>query len=94
MRWTWDERKNRENQRKHRISFETAIQVFDDPLAVTDDDPYQSESRFQTTGMVGTVVIMVVHTSPESESEGEVGVGRIISARKVNPRKRRIYEEY
>lgn len=32
MEFIWDERKNRANQKKHRISFETAIHVFDDPF--------------------------------------------------------------
>lgn len=38
MEFTWDERKNRANQQKHRISFETAILVFDDPLHVSIQD--------------------------------------------------------
>jgi len=29
VEFTWDERKNRVNQRKHRVSFETAIRVFE-----------------------------------------------------------------
>jgi uncharacterized DUF497 family protein len=28
----WDEAKNRKNQKKHDVSFETASLVFDDPL--------------------------------------------------------------
>ncbi len=32
MRITWDGTKNRTNQSKHGISFETAQHVFDDPL--------------------------------------------------------------
>lgn len=94
MRWTWDERKNRINQRKHGISFETAILVFDDPFHVRDDDPHPFERRFQTVGMVGAAVIVVIHTLPDPESESGNGVGRIISARKVTPRKRQMYEEY
>lgn len=30
-RYEWDERKNRLNQRKHGIGFETAAEAFDDP---------------------------------------------------------------
>ena len=31
MTFEWDEEKNATNKRKHKISFETAIHVFDDP---------------------------------------------------------------
>ena len=40
MRWVWDETKNRENKRRHRLGFETAQLVFDDPLAITIADSY------------------------------------------------------
>ena len=32
MRFEWDEAKNRTNQAEHHLSFETASEVFDDPL--------------------------------------------------------------
>ncbi len=67
MYWTWDEDKNSENIRKHRISFETAMLAFQDELAVTEDDPYPDERRFQTTGMVGMAVLIVIHTLPEHD---------------------------
>lgn len=35
MKIEWDERKNRLNQTKHGIAFETAALVFEDPLAVS-----------------------------------------------------------
>jgi uncharacterized DUF497 family protein len=31
----WDEAKNRKNQKKHDVSFETASLVFDDPLRIS-----------------------------------------------------------
>ena len=31
MKFEWDEEKNAANKEKHRISFETAAHVFDDP---------------------------------------------------------------
>ena len=36
MTFEWDEDKNTANKRKHRISFETAIHVFDDPNYIDD----------------------------------------------------------
>ena len=61
LRWTWDANKGRINRRKHGLSFETAQLVFDDPLAASRQDPYPHERRWQTIGMVGNVVVIVVH---------------------------------
>lgn len=38
MRFEWDEEKALENAKKHRVSFEQAQQVFDDPRAVPFED--------------------------------------------------------
>jgi uncharacterized protein len=35
MRFEWDENKNRENRKKHAVSFEIAMEVFDDPFSLT-----------------------------------------------------------
>ena len=94
MYWTWDEDKNRVNIRKHGISFETAILALDDPLSVTDDDPYPQERRFRTTGVVGNIALVVVHTLPEADPKFDVEVGRIISARRATSHERRNYESY
>ena len=92
MNWTWDDDKNATNIQKHGISFETAILALNDTLAVTEDDPYPNERRFQTTGMVGEIVLIVIHTFPEASSEFDDEVGRIISARRATSRERRKYE--
>jgi uncharacterized DUF497 family protein len=65
MQFEWDEAKARINFIKHRVLFETATLVFDDPYAVTRVDTFHSgeEQRFITLGRVdrGTV-LFVVHT--------------------------------
>ena len=38
MRFEWDEDKNRRNLAKHKVSFETAKSVFDDPRALSIQD--------------------------------------------------------
>jgi len=88
----WDERKNRANQRKHRLSFETAALVFEDPHAISvPDRMVEGEERWQTLGMAGGIAILLVaHT--ESKEEGELII-RITSARKATPHERKIYEE-
>ncbi len=89
LRWTWDPDENHDNKRTHRLGFETAQLVFDDPLAVSRQDSYPHELRWQTNGLVGPVVLLVVHTSPDPDRETGVEVGRIISARKATRRERK-----
>ena len=93
VRWTWDENKNRSNVRKHGLSFETAALVFADPLMLQRPDPHSEEERWLTVGLVGNVVVVVSHTSPELETSAESATGRIISARKATSHERRAYEE-
>lgn len=93
MRWTWDQVKNDANLLAHGLSFEAAVLVFDDPLAATREDPYPYEERWRTMGMVGTQVVMVVHTWPHFDAQSGQETGRIISARKATRREREAYEE-
>ena len=74
----WDPAKNRANQRKHRISFETAKAVFDDPhrIAFIDDRDY-GEERWVAIRLVRQSVFFVVYTIRN-------GVIRLISARKAD----------
>lgn len=91
MNWDWDGNKNQQNIRSHGISFETASRVFEDPFSMTIEDPYWNELRRRTMGMIGTVVVVVIHTMPEYDERGQL-LGRIISARKATKHERRIYE--
>ena len=93
MRWAWDDNKNRINRRKHRLSFETAQLVFDDPLAAHRPDADSDEERWHTIGMISGVVVVVAHTWPELQPGSHVEVGRIISARKATTHERRAHEE-
>jgi uncharacterized DUF497 family protein len=87
----WDTRKARDNQRKHRVSFEAARHVFDDPAALFDQDRTQDgELRWQTLGLAeGTLLLLVAHTV---EEHGANEVVRIISARRANRREKERYE--
>lgn len=93
MRWVWTEAKNRTNKRDHGLSFTTAQPVFDDPLAVSRHDPHPDGNRWQTLGLVGAVVLFVVHTWPERDPATGEEIGRIISARKATRHERPAYEE-
>ncbi len=92
MRWTWDVKKNAINKQKHGLSFETAILVFDDPLSASRRDTYPLEERWQTIGMVGNTVILIVHKVIEKGDIFSEEVTRIISARKATAYERRCYE--
>ncbi|HEV2198885.1 MAG TPA: BrnT family toxin [Bryobacteraceae bacterium] len=89
MRYEWDEDKNRGNIAKHKVSFDTAIAVFDDPheLSIV-DRIVKGEERWQTLGMIAGILLIVAHTWRE---EGGDEVIRVISARKANAIERRAY---
>lgn len=88
MQWQWDPNKANLNIQKHGVSFEEAVTVFGDPLAVTIDDPDHSigEARFVTIGFSNLQRLLVVcHTEREQKV-------RLISARLATRRERRTYE--
>ena len=93
MRWIWDPDKSRGNRLAHGRGFETARLVFDDPLATSRLDSHAHELRWHTIGMIGNVVMLVVHTWPEPDPETGEEVGRIIGARKATSHERKAYEE-
>jgi uncharacterized protein len=92
MRFIWDEEKNRRNLAKHRISFETASFVFEDPFVLSRlERIVDGEERWQTMGLIGAiVVVLVAHTFNDA---GDDAVIRIISARKATSHERREYEK-
>jgi hypothetical protein len=88
MRFEWDGDKAAKNRTKHNVSFEEAVTVFYDPLAVTFDDPNhsQSERRLITVGYSSQGQLLVVcHT----ERRGAV---RLISARRATRHERKRHE--
>lgn len=88
MKFQWDRDKASSNASKHGVSFEEAVTVFGDPLALTISDPDHSvgELRLLTTGYSRSQRLLVVsHT----ERVGEV---RLISARLATRQERRNYE--
>jgi len=89
MRFEWDEDKNRRNVAKHKVSFETASLVFDDPLALSiQDRAVEGEERWETVGMVSGVLLFVAHTYRDDASDEAI---RLISARKAIAHERRAY---
>ena len=93
MRFEWDERKNRTNQRKHGVSFEEASEVFGDPLHLSwlDERFSAFEERWVTIGQTSSGLMLTV-ANLFFDAGGD-GVVRVISARKATPREQRHYEE-
>ena len=86
MKFEWDERKNKINQKKHNISFENAAFVFSDENAISifDNEHSETEDRWVTIGSIKlpySTVIVVVHTDRIKSNFEYI---RIISARKAN----------
>jgi len=90
----WDENKARMNVQKHKVSFEEARTLFNDPRLLTYPDEHHSEAeeRYISIGSSArSRVLLVVHTERE-EAEDTLTV-RIISCRKATPSERQAYEE-
>lgn len=90
LRFEWDEAKNRQNIKKHGVSFEEAQTVFLDDQAIRFYDPDHSdnEDRFLMLGISFKLRILVVcHCYKESDR-----VIRILSARKATRTEAQHYE--
>ena len=82
LRFEWDEDKNRENIKKHGVSFQEAQTIFLDENAMRffDPDHSQDEDRFIMLGMSFKLRVLVVcHCHRKNDT-----VIRIISARKAD----------
>ncbi len=89
IRFEWDSRKARSNEKKHGVSFEEAQSVFFDEqaLLLEDPQPRHEEERFVLLGLSGSLrLLVVVHAVREGD------VIRIISARKATRKETRTYE--
>jgi uncharacterized protein len=87
MKIAWDPEKAAANLRKHGVDFRDVMGVFDDPYALTREDPdAHGEQRFVSIGMdfLGRVVTVVY-------THREVRI-RLISARRSTRRERDAYE--
>ena len=92
IRFSWDENKAQSNMRKHGISFDEALSVFDDIHArlIPDPDHSQEEERFILLGLSqASRILTVVHCYRDEKDNI-----RIISARKSTKTEQKQYKEY
>lgn len=87
VRFTWDPAKASSNVRKHGVTFEEAVTVFSDPLALTISDVSFAD-RWLLVGLSERRrTLVVVHAEVDED------VVRLISAREATAHERRRYEE-
>ena len=86
MDFEWNPAKAESNVRAHGVSFADTFALFEDPSAITIDDPHDEGDRFITLGTDAFGRILVVVYTWRGESI------RIISARKATRTERRNYE--
>lgn len=88
LTFEWDEKKASANFKKHRVSFEEAKTIFNDPLLLTFPDFKHSngEQRQLSIGLsVQGRVLIVIHTDRGKNI-------RLISGRKATANERKVYE--
>ncbi len=89
LRFEWDTKKDRANQKKHGVSFAEAKSAFSDERGLVIDDPEHSEEedRFVLLGMSAALRVLVVcHCY-----RGDGDVIRIISVRRADQHEQQDY---
>ncbi len=89
MQFEWDEAKNLENIRKHKIDFADVLMMFDREMLIEPDDRFDyGEDGWFGIGFLGLGIVVVVW------AERQQNVIRIISARRANRNEQRRFEQY
>ncbi len=95
IKFTWDERKNTINVKKHGFGFELASSAFEDPFALFgENQQHEGEMRCVTLGMTGGVILTITHL-PLEEDKSDPGtmVCRLISAREATRQEKKHYDK-
>jgi len=87
--FSWDDRKNKANQKRHGVSFEEAQTIFFDENAIEyyDPDHSEEEDRFLMLGFSYRLRILVVSYTLKKDGT-EI---RIISSRKATKKEQKAY---
>lgn len=91
MKYTWDEKKNESNFRKHGVWFEEACSVFADKNALEmfdDENSSENEPRYIVLGLATSLRLLVVIYCERDQDQI-----RLISARKATKKESRDYEK-
>jgi uncharacterized DUF497 family protein len=89
MTFVWDEKKNRDNIRRHGIDFRDVVDLFHHPMLIRLDTRQDyGEDRWIGIGLLREIVAVVVYVEWEDEE-----TIRIISARKATAYETDQYEK-
>ena len=89
LRFEWDAAKSRENERKHRVTFEEAETAFLDDWGVLIRDAEEGEERFVLIGTSAALRVLVVSHTYRARDE----LIRLISARRASRTERKDYDQ-
>jgi len=89
MHFEWDEDKAERNVKKHRVSFEQAKEIFDDPRAIPFEDLQHSSHEETRHVMIGMSSIGLLFVSFAYGDE----VVRLITARRAEKWMVKVYED-
>jgi len=87
-RFEWNPDKAVGNLRKHGVSFDDAVAVFDDERAIDEPDIDPDEERFRIVGMSPAVGVLVVIYAERGHDRIS-----IISARKATKHEVKVYRQ-
>ena len=90
--FTWNEKKNKDNKKKHGLYLSEAVDALQDPHLLEIYDKAHSsfeEDRYITIGRLRDTVILFVITT--DKNNGDI---QIISARKARPKEEEQYNEH
>jgi uncharacterized protein len=86
MRYTWHEKKNRQNIKLHGIALEDAARILKNPTVERIDDRFDyGEQRVYAIGIINGLEITVIYADISEDER------RIISAWRSEPHERRHY---
>jgi uncharacterized protein len=89
MQFEWDEVKNQENIRKHKIDFADVSPMFDSPMLIEPDDRSDyGEDRWFGLGFLYSNIAVIIWTERQND------VIRIISVRRANRHEQQRFEDY
>ena len=86
VKFEWDPQKNRTNRLKHKIDFESAKRLWEDPDRIEIRAPHPIENRYILIGKMGECLWSAVYTL-----RGEAV--RIISVRRSKKQEIKLYEQ-
>ena len=88
MTFEWDERKNKDNIRKHGFDFVEAWEIFELPMLTDIDSREVFEQRMTGIGFLRQHIVVIIFV------EGDDDTIRIISLRKALKHERKRLEEF